>query len=436
MKKRIVSAFLALLLLIPAAGAAGTPGLSNFQKSNAYTPGQFSDVASNAWYASSVQAAYEYGLMQGTNGKFNPGGNLTIGEAVAIASRVHATYQGNGYQFPASNPWYQSYVDYAATNGVAAPQYPDYNAAISRAAFVMIMANTMPDAALSAINSVEDGSIPDVAPNINFYSAVYKFYRAGVLSGTGDTREFQPSNKITRAEVSVILSSLINPALRKSFTLKVQPVTLYASGGRTITVNPSEVNSYLSVGWSKTEKVYAPKNTALRIRRHPVPETNSAGGVSFYIEWNTHRDKTIKYVHFYVTPYNNVWDVQKCEIRRYSNADCYVAGPISKTTLSTAWEDMDYGDYCILTEWPGISIGMDEQGRFSSIIDRNGTYTNGYGTQKVTAGYLDDVMIRTYWENMWYNDQIKKLLINKVVIEYMDGTKETLTGNALNACFY
>ena len=37
---------------------------------------------------------------------------------------------------------------------------------------------------------------------------------------------------------------------------------------------------------------------------------------------------------------------------------------------------------------------------------------------------------------MWYNNQITKLQITKVVIEYMDGTKETLTGNALNACFY
>ena len=39
--------------------------------------------------------------MQGAGATiFNVGGNLTIGETVAIASRLHATYQGTGYTFP------------------------------------------------------------------------------------------------------------------------------------------------------------------------------------------------------------------------------------------------------------------------------------------------------------------------------------------------
>ncbi|MCI8478139.1 MAG: hypothetical protein HFE97_07300 [Oscillospiraceae bacterium] len=251
MKRHILPVFLVLLLLIPSAGAAGVPSLSNFQKRTIYTPGQYTDVAASAWYAGPVQAAYEYGLMQGTGGSFNPSGNLTIGEAVAIASRVHATYQGSGYSFPQGTPWYQPYVDYAAANGIAS-RFPDYSPAISRAAFVMIMSNTVPDAAMTSINTVEEGAIPDVTSGVNYYNAVYRFYRAGILSGTGDTHAFEPNNKITRAEVSVILSSLVDPTLRKSFSLTAQPLMLFGPGGQTTIVSPNEIGRYTAQGWIQT----------------------------------------------------------------------------------------------------------------------------------------------------------------------------------------
>ena len=42
----------------------------------------------------------------------------------------------------------------------------------------------------------------------------------------------------------------------------------------------------------------------------------------------------------------------------------------------------------------------------------------------------------TYWDRMWYNNDIKHLMIAKVVLEYMDGTTTTLTGKALQDCIY
>ena len=197
MKKRIPSLVVLLSLLIslcaPALAATegeAAPGLSNFTRSQTYTAGQFTDVESGAWYAGPVQAAYEYGLMQGADATiFNVGGNLTIGETVAIASRLHATYQGTGYTFPATTPWYQSYVDYATANKIASA-YPDYGATISRAAFAMILTNALPAEALAQVNSVEENAIPDVPADANYHDAVYHLYRAGVLSGTGSTHAF------------------------------------------------------------------------------------------------------------------------------------------------------------------------------------------------------------------------------------------------------
>ena len=65
MKKGMVSFFLVFLMLfsvVPAAFASGE-GLSNFKTVNAYTNGQFADVASGTWFADSVKTAYELGLV-------------------------------------------------------------------------------------------------------------------------------------------------------------------------------------------------------------------------------------------------------------------------------------------------------------------------------------------------------------------------------------
>lgn len=439
MKKRVSSALIALVLvlsLLPSAVLAAGPGLNNFQKSQTYTPGQFTDVSATAWYASAVQSAYEYGLMQGPSATlFNVNGKLTVGETVAIASRLHATYQGNGYVFPQGNPWYQPYVDYAAANGIAGG-YADYNAAISRASFVLILANAFPESALTAKNTVEDNAIPDVPAGANYYDAVYRFYRAGVLSGTGSTRAFAPFEQITRSEVAVILSNMVNPALRTSFTLKAVPVTLYNNRSQSIYVQPDQVASYLAQGWSRTRQVSVERGTPIRILNQPVVgERDSVGGISFGISWSNRTDKVIKYAHFYVTPYNRVWDPVKCEIRGYSLADCWVTGPIEKVSASTDLEEDASGSYGVFS--PQIPMVESWDKYYVSKIFGDMTYRGADGNDvPITADTYPDIVLVTYWDRMWYNNDIQHLLISKVVLEYMDGTKTTLTGDALQKCFY
>lgn len=438
MRKRVSSALIALVLvlsLLPSAVLAAGPGLNNFQKSQTYTPGQFTDVSATAWYASAVQAAYEYGLMQGPSATlFNVSGKLTVGETVAIASRLHATYQGNGYVFPQGNPWYQPYVDYAAANGIAGG-YADYNAAISRASFVLILANAFPESALAAKNTIEDNAIPDVPAGANYYDAVYRFYRAGVLSGTGSTRAFAPFEQITRSEVAVILSNMVNPALRTSFTLAATPVTLYKGQTQTVSVLPNQVNSYLSQGWSRTKPAPITRNTPIRILRQPVVgDRDSVGGISFDIIWNNQSNKVIKYAHFYVTPYNRVWDPVKCEIRGYSLADCWVTGPVAKVSASTNLLDDTAGGYGVLA--PREFLGEWDADYISKIFDDLTYYGPNGDYIPITAADYDNIFVVTYWDRMWYNNDIQHLLISKVVLEYMDGTKTTLTGDALQKCFY
>ena len=166
MKKRILSLALTAALCLSLSAPALAAGLDNFGKVNAYTAGQFTDVPADAWFAPNVQAAYELDLMTGSSATtFNPNGNLTIAEALVLACRLHSTYMGDGETFAVDGgTWYQPYVDYAvASSIITAGAYADYTATATRAQFAAILAATLPDEALPAINSVT--SLPDLDAN-------------------------------------------------------------------------------------------------------------------------------------------------------------------------------------------------------------------------------------------------------------------------------
>lgn len=80
------------MLLLSLVFAIGTNAA--FQKINTYD-GSFSDVKDTAWYAKDVKTAYELGFMNGkSEGAFDPNGSVTVAEGIAMASRLHAIYNG------------------------------------------------------------------------------------------------------------------------------------------------------------------------------------------------------------------------------------------------------------------------------------------------------------------------------------------------------
>ena len=221
--QRLIGLLLAVLLALsvcPTAFAAQT-GLGNFQKENNYTPGLFSDVPEKEWYAANVRTAYELGLVQGSYGRYDPNGNITIAQAITMACRMHSIYHGGSGTFVQGTPWYQVYVDYALQKGmIRAGQFADYNKPATRAQFAVILSAALPDEALPVINTVT--TLPDVHPEESHGAAVYRLYRAGVLSGNDAYGTFTPRNSITRAEAAAILSRMVQPSLRKTLALKVK----------------------------------------------------------------------------------------------------------------------------------------------------------------------------------------------------------------------
>ena len=199
-----------------------TKGIVNFKKVNEYTSGKFTDVNAKDWFAPNVQKAYELGLVKGASETtFNPSGDITVAETIALACRLHSIYNTGKAEFTQGNIWYQVYVDYAVANGIISNnQFTTYTKAASRAEFAAIMAKSLPADALGAINSVKLGDIPDVKGNEAAYGAdVYLLYNAGILTGSDSYGTFSPNSNIIRAEVAVIVSRMADTSLRKIFIL-------------------------------------------------------------------------------------------------------------------------------------------------------------------------------------------------------------------------
>lgn len=197
------------------------------------TPISFTDVPSTAWYYNSVKSAYELGITAGTSAsKFSPDQNLTTDQLTVFLARIHAAYHHNEIvevQNPSS--WTDKYYYYVE-------QYIDssYRDSIfggmdheQRWHFAYWISKALPDSAYTAINNVPDGQILDLTENKIYTedgsfdeisNRIYMLYRAGILTGNTAYGHFNPKGYVTRAEVTAIITRMIDLDQRKTFQLK------------------------------------------------------------------------------------------------------------------------------------------------------------------------------------------------------------------------
>ncbi|MBQ4576226.1 MAG: S-layer homology domain-containing protein, partial [Firmicutes bacterium] len=182
----------------------------------------FIDVATNAWYYNDVLVAWKDGLVNGrTETTYVPDGNITIAEAIKLASTMHQKYTAGAVTLTnGTDAWYSTYVAYAVANGIIKDgEYTDMNAIATRAQFASIFAAALPAEALAAINAVEDGKIPDVKMADSYGAAVYKLYNAGILTGNDAIGTFAPMSNIKRSEVAAIVNRMMHVENRKNIAL-------------------------------------------------------------------------------------------------------------------------------------------------------------------------------------------------------------------------
>ena len=189
---------------------------------------RFTDVADNAWYADTVKAAAEAGIIAGNaNGTFDPNGTLTWAQAVTFAVRAHQysivyAYESEGMEAPihiygaadqTGSHWYDVYVNYALANGMISSVPTNPETPITRADTAKIF-NTFAIEKATTYNYLPDDYFTDVPENSNGHDAILRLANIGILTGKTATvnghATFDPNGNLLRCEMATIVSRAID----------------------------------------------------------------------------------------------------------------------------------------------------------------------------------------------------------------------------------
>lgn len=193
----------------------------------------FTDVPQSQWYYADIDHAYQNGLINGkTATLYKPDDFLTYAEAVKLAAAMNQRYTTGSVTLQNGTPWYQTYVDYCKTKGIIDVDY-QWNQPATRAGYIEIFAHALPDSAMTEINDVPDGAIPDVPMSHPQAAPIYKLYRVGILQGNNLQRTCNPGANIKRSEVAAILTRMMDSSKRIQFSMNTDALR--------ITQNPADV---------------------------------------------------------------------------------------------------------------------------------------------------------------------------------------------------
>ncbi len=223
MRKRIISTLLLVALCVQLAPVAFA------------MDAKFSDVSSTDWFYDDVIFAVQNGLVNGkTADTYEPYSELTYAEAVKLAAAMNQLHVQGFVSLESGDPWYEPYVDYAIDNGIIEYTYR-WDRLITRDDFMDIFSRALPTSEFQAINTVDDGVIPDVPMTDPYAGAIYMLYRAGILTGSDEARNALPGDYIKRSEVAAILTRMTDPSERVHYTFSENESTFK------ITSQPSDI---------------------------------------------------------------------------------------------------------------------------------------------------------------------------------------------------
>lgn len=217
MKKRFMSLVLTLALCLSVLPL--TASAAGFTKTRTYTEGTFTDLPKKYYYDAVVDC-YELGILSGTSDtKFSPNSMYTLRDAITVTARMHSIYNGGTGNLPASNPWYQSAIDYCVKNGLMTKDEfgTSYKRNITRAEMATLLVRALPASTWTTKNNVN--ALPDVSSATDYYNNIFTLYRAGILQGSDNFGTFNPDSNITRADVAVMIQRCVLPEKRLTFTL-------------------------------------------------------------------------------------------------------------------------------------------------------------------------------------------------------------------------
>ena len=174
----------------------------------------FSDVSKNHWAYSFIESLYKDGILNGTgDGKFEPDRYITRAEFVcALIKALKLNTAGADVSFTdvSAGDWFMPYVAKAVTQGFV-KGFEDGsfkpNDFVTREQMAVMVSNAL---------QLTDGGETSFSDNADISEwasdSVGKMYRKGYISGSNN--EFRPLDSATRAEVSKILSLILNSEVK------------------------------------------------------------------------------------------------------------------------------------------------------------------------------------------------------------------------------
>ncbi len=221
MKRRCFAFFLccvctvSMLAVTPIGLAANEPGMSAFEM-DSIPATTLTDVKPSAWYYDAVCYAQASGIVIGSDGgKYLPKNEISYAECITMAVRIYERYHGitpKDTQGKTEDSWYSPYVRRAQAYGILPSTSLGYTSGATRELLVALFYNTLPKTEFEA--AFQYISLPDVASSNKYYKEIIAFYNAGIVRGTDQLGTFRPSSIITRAEVAMVLYTMLQPARR------------------------------------------------------------------------------------------------------------------------------------------------------------------------------------------------------------------------------
>ena len=134
--------------------------------------------------------------------------DVTVGEVLTAASRLHAAYTGEGEakDIFAKNGDYSSVLRYAESSGIlsAADSY-DCAEKATRVDLAKLLYTALPESQYPEINE-NYRRISDMSVLSDGYEEVLALCRAGVFSGVDEEGNFEPNGTVTAAQLNEIVA--------------------------------------------------------------------------------------------------------------------------------------------------------------------------------------------------------------------------------------
>ncbi len=216
--KALVSGLLAGSIVLGSTSLVLGQGLNKFKFKKAYPSNTFKDIKVSDWYYKDITDVYKLDLVSGKgNNNFDPMGQVTLAEAIILATNIHSLYEEN--EIPKlSGKWYRSGVEYAKMNNIIGEDgFKNYERPATRAEVAYILSSSLPLEELKNINNIK--KIPDVDSSSDYSESIFKLYNSGIIRGSGEDGRFNPDENISRAEIAALVNRIVQPDKRQKFGL-------------------------------------------------------------------------------------------------------------------------------------------------------------------------------------------------------------------------